>query len=185
MASAKKFGGLLAGFVAGIVWMVACGGDDPSNVTPVDAQTPAGVQRVVTADTDPTRIESGNAYRTLAAPYPTLTCKWPTTNQALAAYSTCVSVISGPFVLTDFYIAPHLGGDNGACAFVVTNPNEATQDYFVPRWTRCVNTSSMGYQAINTPQPSGTRFLVKEGEQLLIVTASTPKVVAWSGFRPY
>lgn len=164
MAKLMRFGGLLAGFVAGVVWMIACGGDSGGGVTPVDAQTPTGPQTVITADSDISRMESGNIPSNA-------TTFFREVDLMTSGFSSprCTLVTEGPFVLTDFVHSP---GDEEL--FLVA----ATGEQAPARWILVKKTGV-----------NGARYAVRAGEKLYACWSSVIQGRtgdrSWSGFRPY
>lgn len=132
---------------------------------------------IVTAETDPTRLEGG-----MAAPGASpakVVCAPLNVSTSASVSAFCIKAIEGPFVVTDLRAGAGCGDD----LFVAAGRSTT------PRWAILLRSSDPRGSPIH-----GARLAVKEGEFLFVgaQAASPAKVsadprcsVLWSGFRPY
>jgi hypothetical protein len=131
--------------------------------------TSSGIQRMMTADTDPARLTRGTA----PAEAPFSDPEGPGHYAELAV---------GPLVVT---YARHVG-NNLTAGFYVSDTGSCDVS-FRSRGAESIGITfdaiSAGY-GISTPAVTGN-FLVRSGERLCVWTSVRGAGAAWAGFRPY
>jgi hypothetical protein len=168
---------VLAGAVFGAA-LVVCGNGGPGPGSADMGGGPmGGPSRVITADQDPARIETG-----VVDSYP-LQC-----SSRLSRSSTCARVLDGPFVLTDLRLISLNPLSFGAVnAFVAESDDQIFPMMFRPRWQTALAIQDKPSAPFIPLLSSGMRLLVKANEKLYISGSADNMAaqVLWSGFRPY
>lgn len=139
----------------------------------------AGPVRLVTADTDVTRMITGTLIRTSPSVVPG-GCYYDSVH--------CWELAAGPFVLTDVHATLQYTTTSAAAPFLVfaaADPQARPTWMWYVRATDAIYTGSY-MQALNTTRSiTGARLPVREGEKLYVASIPVDVIFTFSGFTPY